>query len=410
MPISYSGEGYRLAPQVANLAPLARLQAIDVTRGGGLRYAPLSPIQVPSAQPELVAEGISKGMQSIASGALGGIKAKWEADEALKLEKAKAETKAAEKTAEIEAKQQDPLYKARKELIEQQTEATKALKETREGLKNRLPAGTSTPVFDEVESSSSPDVTIVEPDLPKWDDYAEPNSEISAATTYPSSVEMEKRIESQAPSLQYLSPESVTASTDAFGPIVSPVSFSIQDIKAAPLVSEQQAQEAEQATAASRKALEAIKPPTEAPKKSKFTPQPVKDFRTQQAANEYASTDFEGYEVGTPQEMRDPQGGTFYRVISKKYSAAEMQKQKADREEAERKAKIAAEAPAWSDKQVSVYDKLYSNVQQNPLIKNAIDAKSSQQLVQTSLNEDTGFGDIAAINAFQRMEIGRAHV
>ena len=281
--------------------------------------------------------------------------------------------RSAEKTAEIEAKQQDPLYKARKELIEQQTEATKALKETREGLKNRLPAGTSTPVFDEVESSSSPDVTIVEPDLPKWDDYAEPNSEISAATTYPSSVEMEKRIESQAPSLQYLSPESVTASTDAFGPIVSPVSFSIQDIKAAPLVSEQQAQEAEQATAASRKALEAIKPPTEAPKKSKFTPQPVKDFRTQQAANEYASTDFEGYEVGTPQEMRDPQGGTFYRVISKKYSPAEIAKQK--REQAESESRIAARKQYEGQKQERLYQQYVTAAQNEPSVKTLEDPK-----------------------------------
>jgi len=59
--------------------------------------------------------------------------------------------------------------------------------------------------------------------------------------------------------------------------------------------------------------------------------------------------------------------------------------------------------PGMSKDQIGVYDKLYANVQQNPLIKNAIDAKSSSDIILSSLAEENGFGDINAINAFQRM-------
>jgi hypothetical protein len=59
--------------------------------------------------------------------------------------------------------------------------------------------------------------------------------------------------------------------------------------------------------------------------------------------------------------------------------------------------------PGMSKDQIGVYDKLYANVQQNPLIKNAIDAKSSSDIILSSLAEKNGFGDINAINAFQRM-------
>jgi hypothetical protein len=59
--------------------------------------------------------------------------------------------------------------------------------------------------------------------------------------------------------------------------------------------------------------------------------------------------------------------------------------------------------PALSKEQITIYNTLAGNVQQNPLIKNAIDAYSSQEIISTSLDEENGFGDINAINAFQRM-------
>ena len=56
-----------------------------------------------------------------------------------------------------------------------------------------------------------------------------------------------------------------------------------------------------------------------------------------------------------------------------------------------------------SETQTKVWNTLSDKVQQNPLIKNAIDAEGSFQIVANSLDENNGFGDIAAINAFQRM-------
>jgi hypothetical protein len=79
------------------------------------------------------------------------------------------------------------------------------------------------------------------------------------------------------------------------------------------------------------------------------------------------------------------------------------EKELRDEEKAQAEAKAAAAAPLLSKDQIAVYDKLASNVQQNPLIKNAIDEKSSQSVIHQSLSENNGFGDITAINAFQRM-------
>ena len=60
-------------------------------------------------------------------------------------------------------------------------------------------------------------------------------------------------------------------------------------------------------------------------------------------------------------------------------------------------------APEMSETQTKVWNTLSDKVQQNPLIKNAIDADGSYRIVANSLDENNGFGDIAAINAFQRM-------
>lgn len=88
MAIGYSQEGYRPTTALANLTSQG-IGPIDVTRGGGIRYAPLTAISIPSSQPELVAQGIASGITSAASGALSGIKAKWESEQALKVAEAK---------------------------------------------------------------------------------------------------------------------------------------------------------------------------------------------------------------------------------------------------------------------------------------------------------------------------------
>lgn len=80
---------YSFSPQFANLSGLQPLPALDVTRGAALQFQPLQAIQIQSSRPELVAEGIAGAVSSIAKGALGGITAKYEKQEAEEKEKRK---------------------------------------------------------------------------------------------------------------------------------------------------------------------------------------------------------------------------------------------------------------------------------------------------------------------------------
>ena len=80
---------YSFSPQFANLSGLQPLPALDVTRGAALQFQPLQAIQIQSSRPELVAEGIAGAVSSIAKGALGGITAKYEKEEAEEKEKRK---------------------------------------------------------------------------------------------------------------------------------------------------------------------------------------------------------------------------------------------------------------------------------------------------------------------------------
>lgn len=80
---------YSFSPQFANLSGLQPLPALDVTRGAALQFQPLQQIEVPSAQPELVTQSIAGAISNIAQGALGGITAKWEKEEAKEAEKRK---------------------------------------------------------------------------------------------------------------------------------------------------------------------------------------------------------------------------------------------------------------------------------------------------------------------------------
>jgi hypothetical protein len=110
-------------------------------------------------------------------------------------------------------------------------------------------------------------------------------------------------------------------------------------------------------------------------------------------ANEMLSKMYPNYNI-KPIEQVEYQGNTYYELQSPEKKTA--------KEIAEEKKALTPQVGMSKD-QIGVYDKLYANVQQNPLIKNAIDAKSSSDIILSSLSENNGFGDITAINAFQRM-------
>jgi hypothetical protein len=82
MAISYSGEGYKFNPQFANLGALQGLQPLDVTRRAQFETRPLTYAEIPSSRPELVAEGVSKGILAAIGGITEGITAKYKSEQA----------------------------------------------------------------------------------------------------------------------------------------------------------------------------------------------------------------------------------------------------------------------------------------------------------------------------------------
>lgn len=428
MPIGYSQEGYRPTTALANLATQG-IAPIDVTRGGSIQYAPLAQIQVPSAQPELVTQGISSAIQSIGSGILSPIKAKWESDQALALEREKAKTVAAKEKAKIEAMKEDPLYQAKIEHYKKSKENIDSLIEARK--KGTLPQGAGffggdsvvePPLPDEESPEDLTDRSGLAPidtetgaDLTKAD-FTTPPTEMQVVLSeiQPTSEKYVRETPGQernaiaqeiawqsqnikSPSELLVSTDNSAALTQLQKPEPKPA-FTLEGIQTT-FEPEGAGKEVADVRLGLRKAISEAKP-VEKPSGKKLQAG-IYPITSQEDADRILRMPL-AENVQAPQITRNPKTGQYAYVV-RQMSPSEVSEQKLKAEEAERKAKIAAEAPAWSDKQVSVYDKLYSNVQQNPLIKNAIDAKSSQQLVKTSLKEDTGFGDIAAINAFQRM-------
>lgn len=144
MAISYSGEGYKFQPQFANLGALQGLQPLDVTRKAEFQLQPLTYAPIPSSRPELVSEGISKGILASVGGITEGITAKYKTEQAKKEKLAEREheikiayIKAAPTAAETAYQQQ------RSDLVAQQIEAAKAKNEADEADDgfNAIPSG-----------------------------------------------------------------------------------------------------------------------------------------------------------------------------------------------------------------------------------------------------------------------------
>ena len=117
MPISYPASGYTFQPQFAQTGALQGLQPLDVTRGAKFDVKPLSQIEIQSSRPELVAQGIAKGIEAAVGGITSGITAKWKSEQ----EKEAATTKYKRDfvLAGIRAgKDNEDILKRQKELID----------------------------------------------------------------------------------------------------------------------------------------------------------------------------------------------------------------------------------------------------------------------------------------------------
>ena len=414
MPISYTGEGYKLQPQFADLSRLqGGLQPLDVTRKISVEYRPLAQLQVPSSQPELVTNALIQAGSQLTGGILGGIESAFK--EKKEKEKSDLEFSRQKELAEIKTKAYDPYLEALK-TRKLEAETSSAEKRLNEVLPSKLPSGATrrftTPIIEAAlpnnQTTNEDPIDLTKP--PGSMDF-EPKQPLSLLD----SSGIKSGVEDTAKQLLNISPEYLTASTDGgivFDEKPKPLEenlppttigqFSVNFISPA----EQKRLEEKfeplgfklkTLDRSESKFLSSIQKPVvkEKPKTPKSG-----DVDTEEQAQQMAYEDIPGFKVGEYEQLMDENGVSFFRVKPRaKMSAKEI----AEEQKAKSEAKAAESAPVLSKDQIGIYDKLAANVQQNPLIKNAIDAKSSQSVIHSSLAENNGFGDITAINAFQRM-------
>ena len=265
MAISYTGEGYKFQPQFANLGALQGLQPLDVTRRAQFETRPLTYAEISSSRPELVAEGVSKGILAAVGGITEGITAKYKSEEA---KKEKAIDRAHEiKIANIKASAYDDTLTRQKALYDYKTG-----QETKKRLEGSL--GANYPVYMDGETTEEP-VTENVPIDEELPDLETPLSETSVdGTSLFSSLtpaeQMQGQIAEQAKQLEGLSPEYLTAGTEggAVAPIQAAPIMSLEGLKVT-AISPEQAQETLETRKELRKTLAGI----EAPKVAKEQPQ-----------------------------------------------------------------------------------------------------------------------------------------
>ena len=152
MAISYSGEGYKFTPQFANLGALQGLQPLDVTRKAEFQLQPLTYAPIPSSRPELVSEGISKGILAAVGGITEGITAKYKSEQAK--EEKLAERAHDLKVAAIKAKQYDPYIEALKtRKLELETSAID------KRIEGAVPAGATRRIYKTIDTEPLPEST-----------------------------------------------------------------------------------------------------------------------------------------------------------------------------------------------------------------------------------------------------------
>ena len=403
--------GYTFTPQTASLgaSPLSALKPLDV--GVSIQFTPMPKYEVPSAQQELVSMGAAKGFQALTEPIFAAIKAKddeaKEADkDALKFDRDKTLAKIrAEKTPE------ELEYNAAR------LANIKSLTTERGG--DKVPINTKRKGF--FKNPITPSANFDDlPEVPSDPSKAEDSTQILAPVSYNQDdqgylpevrttqftpyISEEQLAAVTNPPLAYMqaatggamvpsapmpqatpTPTPTPTVTPAIAATTQPSSFKSNPAMLAKLEENrvkmiQEATGADEALRTQASVDEEVGNLTELPYESSADAR-VAATRIQKLMPNY----------NPPKITRETDkelGRSFYYVeqpeINDKYVAP-------------------GSAPEMSEAQTKVWNTLSDKVQQNPLIKNAIDAEGSFQIVANSLDENNGFGDIAAINAFQRM-------
>lgn len=329
MAISYSSEGYKVTPQFANIGALQSLQPLDVTRRASFEPRALTPINIPapppmiippSSRPELVTEGISKGLLAAIGGITEGVTAKYKGDRELDAEGRKYAHE--KELMTIRASAKDDTLERQKALIDYRA--------TKERLKGSL--GDNYPIYldgqtGEVKQGSESDVingdvggdvsdsaTQIDFDTP----LPELGSENDSLGAISPAQAMQERVAAQAKGLENLSPEYISASTSGanVAPEI-PIDFSLSGIKTSFFPPEQLA-EAKQVRGELRKTLAGLEAPKTV-KRTQIEPQRP-GFYPIEKAQEEASREIPGWKPAEIDEktVKTVGGQTFFLVKPRK--------------------------------------------------------------------------------------------
>jgi hypothetical protein len=339
MAISYSGEGYKFNPQFANLGALQGLQPLDVTRKAEFQLQPLTYAPIPSSRPEIVSEGISKGILAAVGGITEGITAKYKTEQAK--EEKLAERAHDLKVAALKAKQYDPYIEALKtKKLELETDAIN------KRIEGSVPAGAKRRIYHSIDTEPLPESTETTDD--KIDFNLTPSG---LETTSIQGGDMSANIADQAKALEGISAEYLTASTDSgvgpFAPIEQPKSMQLGKVSTS-LISPEQEKEIqskfepygipsvlEKAPQKTLLSIEKAQPKEEV----KIKPPRAIDVDTEEEAQAEAYRDIPGFKEGTYTQEIDENGQPFYRVKAREKMSpseiADLKKKEAEARKAE---------------------------------------------------------------------------
>ena len=387
MAISYSGEGYKFTPQFANLGALQGLQPLDVTRRAQFETRPLTYAEIPSSRPELVAEGVSKGILAAVGGITEGITAKYKSEEA---KKEKAIDRAHEiKVANIKASAYDDTLTRQKALYDYKTD-----QETKKRLEGSL--GANYPVYMDGETTEEP-VTENVPIDEELPDLETPLSETSVdGTSLFSSLtpaeQMQGQIAEQAKQLEGLSPEYLTAGTEggAVAPIQAAPIMSLEGLKVT-AISPEQSQETLETRQELRKTLAGI----QAPKVAKEQPQQP-GWRPIAQAEAEAGREIPGWQKAEidPKNVKMIGGVPHFLVLPRK---AKSEKEMSDEAKAQSEAKKAAETGVNFETEKKLRDEYVGQTKDFKTIQ------SAWRSIKTSGGEPSAAGDMSLIFGYMKL-------
>ena len=394
MAISYSGEGYKFTPQFANLGALQGLQPLDVTRKAEFQLQPLTYAPIPSSRPELVSEGISKGILAAVGGITEGITAKYKTEQAK--EEKLAERAHEKELAALKAKQYDPYIEALKtRKLELETSAID------KRIEGAVPAGATRRIYKTIDTEPLPESTE------STDDKINFNLTPSGLeTTSMQEDDMSANIAEQSKALEGISAKYLTASTDSgigpIAPIEQPKSMQLGKVSTS-LISPEQEKEIQSKFEpyGIPSVIEKTPPKTllsiekAQPKKEVKIEMPESgDVDTEEQAQQMAYREIPGFKQGKYTQEVDENGNPFFRVEPR---------EKMSKSEIAAEQKAIAEAKKATDTGVNFETEKKLRDEYVGQTKDFKTIQSAWRSIKTSGGEPSAAGDMSLIFGYMKL-------